>query len=91
GFSVRKAYKLLALSRSRYYYQVKREADDVLAEALQKIHQRHRVDGFWKLFYRLRSKGHAWNHKRVFRIYQGLGLSLARRTAKKKIKRPACP
>ncbi|MEM9982339.1 MAG: IS3 family transposase [Bacteroidota bacterium] len=91
GFSVSKACKVLELSRSSYYYQVKREADGLLAKALLKRHHCHRVDGFWKLFYRLRAQGHTWNHKRVFRIYQELGLSLARRTAKKKNKRPACP
>ena len=39
--------------------------------------------GFWKCYSRLRLDGKPWNHKRMHRIYVGMGLNLPRRTKKR--------
>jgi putative transposase len=48
--------------------------------ALQAVIEQHGRWGFWKCFDRLRALGHAWNHKRVYRVYCALGSNQVRRT-----------
>lgn len=45
--------------------------------------EQHPGIGFWKAYRQLRDKGHGWNHKRVYRIYRSLGLSLRRRVKRR--------
>jgi putative transposase len=51
--------------------------------ALLAVVEQHGRWGFWKCFDRLRLDGHAWNHKRVHRIYCALRLNLPRRTKRR--------
>ena len=43
----------------------------------------HPQEGFWLTYHRIRNQGIRWNHKRVFRVYQLLGLSLRRKKKKR--------
>jgi putative transposase len=43
----------------------------------------HPSIGFWQAYHRLRLQCHRWNHKRVYRIYTGLGLNIRRRARKR--------
>jgi len=57
--------------------------DKAVAEALSSLADKKPGLGFWKLYSRLRRRGHCWNHKRVWRVYCLLRLNRRRRTKKR--------
>ncbi len=73
--SVRKACELFCLSRRAYYYQPQKSNDGELKEALLQLAQRYPRYGYWKLYHLLRQQEWQVNHKKVYRLYQELGLN----------------
>ncbi len=67
------------------------DTDAPIITALQAIVARRGRWGFWKCFDQLRALGHAWNHKRVYRVYCALRLNQLRGTMKRLPKRDAIP
>lgn len=89
--SIHRACKLLTLSKSGYYYESKKADDTMLIKALNKQVEQHPQEGFWLSYKRLRAVGNSWNHKRLFRVYQEMGLSFRRKKKKRlpaRIKNP---
>lgn len=85
GLSVTRSCGCAGLSRAAYYDEpldwVIRDAEIIAAlNALVDAHPRW---GFWKYVDALRQRGMGWNHKRLYRVYCGLGLNLPRRTRRK--------
>ncbi len=80
---ISRACRVLKLSKSVYYYQSKKN-DEPVENALGQKAEEHPREGFWKAYHRLRNEGKEWNHKKVYRIYKRIGLSL-RRKAKKRL------
>ncbi len=72
----------MGISRSMYEYQSKRD-DSLLMEAIKEKAEKHPREGFWKCFMRLRHEGIVVNHKRAYRVYKQLGLSLRRKMKKR--------
>lgn len=65
--------------------------DSSLIDALNQLVQKHPSIGFWKCYYRLRRKGLACNHKKLYRVYTMLKLNIRRRTKRRipqRIKQP---
>lgn len=86
GLSCRHACRLVGLSRSvisRPTRADQAKVDEAVIEALNALVAQHGRWGFWKCHHRLRAEGHAWNHKRVYRIYCQMKLNLPRRTRKR--------
>lgn len=81
--SVRASCRLLGLSRTVYAYQSNRQRDDAVIIAVSELVERYPRYGFPKLFQILRRKGHAWNHKRVHRVYCQMGLNIRRKRKKR--------
>jgi putative transposase len=72
-------------------YQRKPKNDDVLISVLQQLVDKHPAIGFWKRYYRMRRKGFACNHKRLYRIYKLLKLNIRRRMKRRlpqRVKQP---
>jgi putative transposase len=84
--SVQRSCRIARLSRAAYYRppQSRAERDGPVIAALNAMVERHPKSGVWKCVERLRAKGHAWNWKRIYRVYRSLGLNLPRR-AKRRI------
>ncbi|MDA8962007.1 IS3 family transposase [Congregibacter sp.] len=93
GLSVKTACDVVGLSRSSYNREPTdwRARDAAFIAAIQLILKEAPRAGFWKIFKRLRLKGYAFNHKRVYRVYCRLGLNLPRRTKRVLPKRPLVP
>jgi len=75
---ISRACKIAQLPRSQYYYRSVKDDSAVIA-ALQELAATHPTYGFRKLFTYLRRAGHAWNHKKVYRIYRQLKMNKRRR------------
>ena len=81
---ISRACRLLKISRSSLAY-VSIKDDSELHENLIALSEKHPREGFWKCYFRLRNQGRKVNHKRLHRIYKSAGLSLRRKSKKRKI------
>jgi putative transposase len=91
--SVRQACKIVHIARSLILYHKKQKDDSSLIDALHELVAKHPSIGFWKCYYRLRRKGVACNHKRLYRVYIMLRLNVRRRAKRRlpeRIKEPLC-
>jgi len=93
GLPVRRSCRCVGLSHGAFYREVLdwmvRDAEVI--EALNALVDAHPRWGFWKYVERLRALGRRWNHKRIYRVYCGLGLNQPRRTRRKLPERPREP
>jgi len=89
GLSQRRACQAVGLARSGWGSGGKRTAraaaDAPVRAALQALVERHPGWGFWKYHHRLRKNGLLVNHKRLWRLYQALGLQLGERRKKRRL------
>ena len=83
GVSLRMACRAVGISDSVYRYRPIPNRDEQVIAKLQEAVERYPAYGFDKLFKILRRWGHAWNHKRVHRLYCELNLNKRRRGKKR--------
>jgi putative transposase len=91
GVSQRRACRVVGMSRSVWTYQPKRAADSEIATKLRELADQYPRWGFKKLYHALRHAGHAWNHKRVHRVYRVLKLHLRVKRGKRLPRRTPLP
>jgi len=90
--SQRQACRFIGLSRSSARYQARDRVDEAeLVERLQKFAGRRRRRGYRLAHRELRRDGFAVNHKRVYRLWKGAGLSVPPRKTRKRIRGPVAP
>lgn len=83
GISQRQACKALELQRSTVQYKPILKQDEDVIDELNSLVTKHPAIGFWQSYHRIRNKGFAWNHKRVYRVYTELRLNIRRRSKKR--------
>ena len=85
GLSIARACRVARLSRAACYRTGVDRAirDRPVIDALNAIVAVEVRWGFWKCHGRLRNMGHAWNHKRVHRVYCAMNLNQKRRGKKR--------
>jgi len=84
GLSVRKACKLIGLSRTSFHYRLTVKPDEeVIRKRLRKLAETRRRFGCRRLHVMLMREGFKINHKRTERIYRQEGLILRIRRRKK--------
>ena len=71
------------VTRSTCYYHPKKDDSEVEAAIRVCVETGSCTDGFWKIFHRLRSEGHPWNHKRVYRVYKKMHYNKRQRVRKR--------
>jgi putative transposase len=78
--SVHQACDVFGLSETVYYYKAKTKCEDsTIEDELRSLAEVHTNWGFWMMFYHLRLNQHAWNHKRVYRVYKSMKLNMRRK------------
>jgi putative transposase len=83
GLSERQACHTVQLSRSVFRYEARRSVDEPLAQELRQLADRQPRWGCGKMTDYLRNQGHAWNHKRIRRVYRVLALHLKTKPKKR--------
>lgn len=71
------------VARSYCYYRPKKDDSEVESAIRTCVETGSCTDGFWKIFQRLRSDGHPWNHKRVYRVYKKMHYNKRQRVRKR--------
>jgi putative transposase len=84
GASERQACRTIQLSRCAYHNQAKRTRDEPIAQELRQVAEKQPRWGCDKMTDYLRNQaGHAWNHKRIRRVYRAMALHLKRKPKKR--------
>ena len=81
--SIRMACTLFGLSRRSYYYKATNQDDGEIKELISSLAARYPRYGYWKLYHMIRNQGLVINHKRVYRIYKELNLTMRRKNKKR--------
>jgi putative transposase len=83
GLSERQACRTIQVSRCAYRHQAKKTADEPIVQELRQLAEKQPRWGCGKMSDYLRNQGHAWNHKRIRRVYRAMALHLKRKPKKR--------
>ena len=78
SISTVRACRIVGLSTSAAYYKSRKDDSEVIGK-LQSLALRHPTRGFGVYYGRIRNEGLKWNHKRVKRVYDLMGLNIRRK------------
>jgi len=75
---VGRACRVINLTRSMWYYCSTKD-DSEVEDKLHTFSELLPTKGFWEYYGRIRNEGLVWNHKRVKRVYDKMGLNIRRK------------
>ena len=78
SISTVRACRIVGLSTSSAYYKSCKDDSEVVAK-LQSLAEKHPTRGFGVYYGRIRNEGLIWNHKKVKRVYDLMGLNIRRK------------
>lgn len=84
GISERRACQLTGVNRATVRYKSQRPDDQELSGKIQKIAFEKRRFGYRRIHMVLKREGLKINHKKIFRLYQRLGLKVRKRGGRKR-------
>ena len=84
GISERRACKLAGVNRSTVSYEALESKDEELKKSIKEIALEKRRFGYRRIHMVLKRRGEKANHKKIFRIYQQLGLKVLKRGGRKR-------
>lgn len=84
GYSERRACQLVGANRSSIRYESQKSDEGLLREKITSIAHEKRRYGYRRIHMVLKRDGVLINHKKVFRIYQQLGLKVLKRGGRKR-------
>jgi putative transposase len=87
GISTARACRIIDLPRSMYYYTSRRD-DTEVEERLHHYAEKYPSRGCPLYTKRIRREGYGWNHKRIERVYNKLGLNKRMRKSRRRIANP---
>jgi putative transposase len=82
GVSIKRSCSVVALHRSMWYYQSKKD-DQAVIDKLSELAEKLPTRGFDEYYGRIRQEGLIWNRKRVLRVYRKMRLGLRRKYKKR--------
>jgi putative transposase len=80
--SVKRSCSVIGLHRSMWYYQSKKDDQEVI-DKLSELAKQLPTRGFDEYYGRIRQEGLIWNRKRVLRVYRKMRLGLRRKYKKR--------
>jgi len=84
GYSQRKACQLVGAQRASMRYVSQKSDEGLLKERITSIAHEKRRYGYRRIHMLLKRDGVKINHKKLFRIYQQLGLKVLKRGGRKR-------
>ncbi|MGK5595572.1 MAG: IS3 family transposase [Parachlamydiaceae bacterium] len=84
GISERRACLLVGVNRATVRYKERRIEDGKLSDSIRAIAIEKKRFGYRRIHMVLKKKGFKVNHKKVYRIYQKLGLKVLKRGGRKR-------
>lgn len=89
GLSLRRSCALVKTKPSNILYKIRVKDETEIKRRIKTLAQKDKRFGYRRVYILLRRSGEIINHKKVFRLWQSMNLSLPKKRPRKKIMKSA--